>query len=90
MQSSNMSEFIDSCKLLLKDGVLEYNVINGHMVKCTNFTNDKIEVIKSMEDYSLIIKKKDGIEPVLYINSEGYVSKIKSEWKDLAKELETV
>jgi hypothetical protein len=90
MQSNNMVEFIDSCKLLLKDGVMEYNVINGQMVKCTNFTNDKIEVIKSMVDYSLIIKKKDGVEPVLCINGAGYVSKIKSEWKELAKELETV
>jgi len=78
-----VNQFIKSCRLLLHNGVVEHKIINGILTKCTNFENDKIRVVKSMIDYSMIIINKSSRKDVVCIDKDGYVSKIDSEWKTL-------
>ncbi|MFM2394469.1 MAG: hypothetical protein RLZZ546_2451 [Bacteroidota bacterium] len=90
---SNVNEFIESCKLMLREGINEHKVIDGVLTRCTNFENEKIEVIKSLSDYSLIINKKENNtkNTVVSLDKEGYVCKIDSDgWKELVEELELI
>lgn len=90
---SNVNDFIGECKLMLRDGINMPMVIDGELVRCTNFENEKIEIIKSLNDYSMIVNKKENNqkETVITVDKEGYVSKIDNDgWKQLAENLERI
>jgi hypothetical protein len=82
-----INEFIDTCKLKLRDGIVETNLIEGVVTRCTVFEDEKLEIIKSMSDYSMVIIKKDTHKSVICLDKEGYVSKIDREWKILAESM---
>jgi hypothetical protein len=78
-----VNEFINSCKMKLRDGVVETSIIDGVITKCTVFEDINFEIIKSMVDYSMIVIKKDNNKKVICLDKEGHISKIDSEWRDL-------
>lgn len=84
---NNVNNFIASCKLLLHDGVTEHNIINGELTKCSNFENENISIIKSLDDYSMIIIKKDIKKAVISLDKEGHISQIDGEWSVLAEQI---
>ena len=51
----NLPEFIDTCKILLRDGYTEHVKINGVLVKSTIYEDEHVRIIKSMIDYTTII-----------------------------------
>ncbi len=80
-----VNEFINSCKMKLRDGVVETSVIDGIITKCTVFEGIDFEIIKSMTDYSMVVIKKDNNKKVICLDKEGHISKIDSEWRDLIR-----
>ncbi len=84
---ANVKNFIESCRMLLRDGVIEHNYINGSFIRCTNYEDENIKIVKSMIDYSMNIIRKDSNTVVISFDRKGYISKIEKDWEDLASKL---